>query len=523
MLFPTRRWCAMFVPNSMLKQLYTLGSLQQTQNGFQFSLKNRLKDAHFYQIKQLFVDNFIIDKSHILLAIDEKTEVDLYTLEKSEGFEFPLGKTLNVCVKGILDPNIDSHHIDLMISTKPFGDLHLVLKDAVSKADNLNNKIPRSRQHDLHADIIAERQKFITQKTGVLGRNLFQYDVSLDSLKGNIEQFTGIAQIPVGVAGPLKVCGEHASDEYYIPLATTEGTLVASYSRGMKVLNLSGGVSVSVVDDAMQRAPVFVFNEARKTREFSQWVDENMNLIRQHAEVTDPFVKLRNIDCYSANKFAFLRFNYTTGDAAGQNMVGRATYAACGWILEHYPDIENFFLESNMATDKKSSQINILNTRGKRVTAEVTIKKQDLINVMRVDPKQIDTHRRVASVGSFLAGTHNSGLHSANGIAAMFIATGQDVANVAESSTGILFTELTGKGDLYLSLTLPSLIVATCGGGTALGTQRECLELMQCFGPGNVYKFAEIVAAVALAGEISLASAISSLDWVTSHEEMGRN
>jgi hydroxymethylglutaryl-CoA reductase (NADPH) len=176
-----------------------------------------------------------------------------------------------------------------------------------------------------------------------------------------------------------------------------------------------------------------------------------------------------------------------------------------------------------MATDKKSSFINILNTRGKRVTAEVTIKRDDLIEVMRVDPKQIAQHQRVASLGAFLDGANNPGLHSANGIAAMFIATGQDAANVSESSSGILYSEITEAGDLYLSLTLTSLTIATCGGGTGLGTQKECLEILQCYGPGNALKFAEIVASVALAGEISLASAISSLDWVTSHEELGRN
>ena len=142
---------------------------------------------------------------------------------------------------------------------------------------------------------------------------------------------------------------------------------------------------------------------------------------------------------------------------------------------------------------------------------------------MRVDPKQIDYHSRVAGVGSFLSGVNNTGLHSPNGITAMFIATGQDVANVSESSAGIMYSELTDEGDLYISLTIPSLIVATYGGGTGIGTQRECLELLGCYGRDRVYKFAEIVGAVALAGEISLASAISSSDWVSSHEQYGRN
>tara|TARA_Y100000588_G_scaffold89643_2_gene96200 strand:- start:2434 stop:3051 length:618 start_codon:yes stop_codon:yes gene_type:complete len=204
-------------------------------------------------------------------------------------------------------------------------------------------------------------------------------------------------------------------------------------------------------------------------------------------------------------------------------MVGRATFAACGWILDNYEGIKNFYLESNFATDKKASQINIMRTRGKRVTAEATIKREHLLQVMRVDPKQIDYHGRVAGVGSFLSGVNNTGLHSPNGITAMFIATGQDVANVSESSAAMMYSELTDEGDLYVSITIPSLIVATYGGGTGIGTQRECLELIDCYGKGKVHKLAEIVASVVLAGEISLASAISSSDWVSSHEQYGRN
>jgi hydroxymethylglutaryl-CoA reductase (NADPH) len=180
-------------------------------------------------------------------------------------------------------------------------------------------------------------------------------------------------------------------------------------------------------------------------------------------------------------------------------------------------------LESNFATDKKASMINVMRTRGKRVTAEATIPRQTLMDIMGVDTTVLAYHHGVANVGSFLAGVNNNGLHSANAITALFIATGQDVANVAESSAAIIYTELTEAQDLYIAITLPSLIVATHGGGTGLPTQRECLEMMGCHGKGKVYKFAEIVAATVLAGELSLASAISSLDWVSSHEVMGRH
>jgi hydroxymethylglutaryl-CoA reductase (NADPH) len=317
--------------------------------------------------------------------------------------------------------------------------------------------------------------------------------------------------------------GEHAKGEYLIPLATTEGTLVASYNRGMQVLNQSGGVRCTVQRDAMQRAPVFVFDDARQARDFVTWVDANIEDIRREAESTSSVAKLIYIDSFLANKFAYLRFNFSTGDAAGQNMVGRATFAASSWILDHYQGIRRFYLESNFATDKKASQVNIMRTRGKRVTAEAVIKRDVLAQRMRVEPEGLCHHYGVANIGSIMSGANNNGLHSANAITAMFIATGQDVANVAESSAGIMYAEMTPEKDLYLSITIPSLIVATYGGGTGLATQRECLELLGCYGRGGVQRFAEIVAGVVLAGELSLAAAISSSDWVSSHEQYGRN
>jgi len=268
------------------------------------------------------------------------------------------------------------------------------------------------------------------------------------------------------------------------------------------------------------------FDSARGAREFSSWVDQNLSSIREHAEATSSVAKLLYIDTFLAAKFAYLRFNYSTGDAAGQNMVGRATFAACSWVLEQpWPkeNVRRFYLESNLATDKKASQINVMRTRGKRVVAECSIPRDVLVQHMRVEPESLQYHAQVANVGAFLSGANNNGCHSPNGITAMFIATGQDVANVAESSAAIVYTEIEPSGALYISITIPSLIVATHGGGTALPTQRECLDILGCTGRGKVRKLAEIVAGVALAGEISLASAISSLDWVSSHEKYGRN
>ena len=308
-----------------------------------------------------------------------------------------------------------------------------------------------------------------------------------------------------------------------MPLATTEGTLVASYNRGMKLLRESGGVTATVVDDAMQRAPVFVFKSAREAQQFGVWVKKNFAEIKAKAETTTSVGKLRDIQQFPAARFLYLRFNYTTGDAAGQNMVGKATRTACDWIKSVYEGIERYQLEGSFATDKKTSWVNTLNTRGKKVIAEATISAAKLQEIMHVSVKQIFEARLTSQLGGYLAGVNNNGAHSANGITAIFIACGQDVANVAESSAAAVYAEITKSGDYYFSVTIPSLIVATYGGGTGLPTQRECLELMDCYGTDRVKKFAEIIAATVLCGELSLGTAVIADEWVSSHEQLGRN
>jgi hydroxymethylglutaryl-CoA reductase (NADPH) len=384
--------------------------------------------------------------------------------------------------------------------------------------------VPCSKEDNWAPPIIEARQAFVEQATGADLRHTRQYSFDPRVTEGNIENFTGVVQVPLGFAGPLFIKGEHAQGPFLIPLATTEGTLVASYNRGMKVLNLSGGVSCTVQDDHMQRAPVFIFESAREARAFRGWVDAHLGEIRRAAEATTGTGKLSHIEVHLASKFAFLRFNFLTGDAAGQNMVSRATSAACDWILErNKADVRRFFLESNLATDKKASHINLLHSRGKRVTAECTILRSALREVLRAEPESLAYHWGAGTVGSILSGANNNGLHSANALAAMFMATGQDVANLAESTPGIIYLELTPEKDLYASIMIPSLIVATHGGGTGLPTQRECLQVLGCVGAGKVYKLAEIIAGVVLAGEISLAAAISAHEWVPAHEKLGRN
>ena len=383
--------------------------------------------------------------------------------------------------------------------------------------------IPRDPTDDYGAEAIERRQEFIRGNTGSPLKHTSAYSLDPGTLPGNIENFFGVAQVPIGLAGPLLVNGEHAQGEFFIPLATTEGTLVASYSRGMKLCRLAGGVTTTVVDDRMQRAPVFSFSNAREARDFAAWLDEHFTEIAAAAEETTSSGKLLDIQKFSASKLLYTRFNYSTGDAAGQNMTGKATFNACAWIKRNYPGELHFVLEGQFATDKKTSVVNMLHTRGKRVVAEITLPADLVEDQMRVSTDKLFAARLRGQLGAIMSVTNNNGNHSANGITAMFIATGQDVANVAESSALYGFTELLPNGDLYASVTLPSLIIATYGGGTGLATQRECLELLDCYGTGKVRKLAEIIAATVLAGELSLGSAVVAEEWVQAHDDLGRN
>jgi hydroxymethylglutaryl-CoA reductase (NADPH) len=383
--------------------------------------------------------------------------------------------------------------------------------------------VPRDRENDYTREAAARRREFLEERTGASLEHVSSYSFDPGVLPGNVEHFTGVAQVPIGIAGPLLVDGEHAQGEFYVPLATAEGTLVASYNRGMKLLHEAGGVTVTVVDDRMQRAPAFVFASAREAHAFCGWLDEHFDEIRAAAEATTRSGRLVEIERYSAGRMLYTRFNYTTGDAAGQNLTGKATQAACQWILANCTTIERYFLESNFATDKKSSQVNMLHTRGKRVIAEATIPDALFRRVMHSSSELMFAARQVSNLGGFMSGVNNNGAHSANGITALFIATGQDVANVAESSAAFVYAELRPNGDYYYSVTIPALIVATYGGGTGLATQRECLELLGCYGAGHVRKFAEIVAATVLCGELSLGSAIVAEEWVKAHDLYGRN
>ena len=393
----------------------------------------------------------------------------------------------------------------------------------------MSKSIPRSSENDYDEAVVRQRQDFIEQQTPAKLKHTRQYSFDPQDMSGNIENLFGVAQIPVGLAGPLLVNGEHAQGEFYVPMATVEGTMLASYNRGMKVIRESGGVTTTVSGEAMQRAPVFVFPSAREARDFGLWLKENYERIKAVAESTTSVGKLNEIEQYHAHNMIFTRFDYSTGDAAGQNMTSKATFVACEWIRKEVDTITHYLLSGNFDTEKKTSAVNMLKGRGRRVTAELTIPRDVMIEHLRISPPQMHYGQGISTMSAFLSNSSNNAAHPANGLAALYLATGQDIANIGESNQCSTYNKVTREGDYYFSITFPALILATYGGGTALPTQRECLEIMDCFGPGKALKLAEIAAALTVAGELSLGAA-SRIDqktrkneWVDAHEKLGRN
>lgn len=393
----------------------------------------------------------------------------------------------------------------------------------------MSKRIPRDPGNDYSEEIIASRQAFIEETTGASLDHTKRYSFDPEEMSGNIESMFGVAQVPIGLAGPLLVNGEHAQGEFYVPMATVEGTMLASYNRGMKVIRESGGVTTTVVGEAMQRAPCFIFRDAREARDFEAWLVANFEAIKEVAESTTSIGKLNEIEHYCAHNFVFTRFDYSTGDAAGQNMTSRATFVACEWIRENYPQLRNYMLSGNFDTEKRTSAVNLLKNRGRRVTAEVTIPREVLERNLRITPEAMHYGQGVTTLASFLTHSSNNAAHPANGLAALYLATGQDIANIGESNQCTVYNRVTRQGDLYFSVTLPALIVASYGGGTNLPTQRECLKIMDCHGKGKALKLAEIAAGLVVAGELSLAAATRvdkktrQNEWVDAHERLGRN
>lgn len=367
------------------------------------------------------------------------------------------------------------------------------------------------------------RRKYIENKTGVDLNHISKYSIDMtDTSKKNIENPIGTVQVPVGVAGPLLIHTEDEEIETYIPLATTEGALLASVNRGCSAIRRSGGCNVAILANQMTRAPVLKTKSVTDAKKLKDWIKEHFDEIKEKAESTTSHGKLLKIDPIAiVGRFVYPRFVYETGDSMGMNMVTIATEESLKYI-EKENDISILALSGNFCIDKKPSALNLIEGRGKSVVAEVVVPKEVVEKTLKTTTDAIvEVNYAKNLLGSAIAGSYGYNAHYANIVAALFIATGQDPAHVVEGSIGITSAE-NNDGDLYFSITLPDLPVATVGGGTRLETATEALNLLDAKGSDKVERYASIVGGSVLAGELSLIGALAAGHLARAHKKLGR-
>ena len=339
----------------------------------------------------------------------------------------------------------------------------------------------------------------------------------------NIEHFIGTVKLPVGLAGPLRVNGLFANDDYLVPLATTEAALVASYNRGAQLLTASGGASAMLLNEGVTRTPAFAFFGLAEAGQFVAWAVTQYDTFKQLAESTTSHGKLSDINISIEGNHVYLVFEFLTGDASGQNMVTIATNAIFEFIIDNSPIApENAYLDGNLSGDKKASSQSLRSVRGKKVTAEAHIPADLVKKYLHTTPEKMMQFTQMSTVGATLSGTIGINAHYANALAALYIACGQDAACVAESAIGMTRIEVDKNGDLYASVTLPNLMLGTVGGGTGLPSQKACLELMGLHGSGKSQALAEVCAALCLAGELSIVGAFCAGHFSRAHHKLAR-
>ncbi|MBZ0100115.1 MAG: hydroxymethylglutaryl-CoA reductase [Taibaiella sp.] len=337
--------------------------------------------------------------------------------------------------------------------------------------------------------------------------------------KGNVENFIGLTQVPTGITGPLYINGTVAQGDYYIPMATTEGALVASYNRGARATRLCGGVTSVCTTEGVQRTPLWKFDSLVDVGQFIFWLLNQMDVLKGIVSEHSRYARLEELKLNMEGNHVLSIFEFTCGEAAGQNMITICTDAICKYVVEHSPvKPRKWYVESNYSGDKKATAVSFSTVRGKKVTSEAVVYRNVVKEVLKSTPEDIAAYWQSSVVAASQSGSIGLQGHVANGLTALFMACGQDVASVSEAYVGITRMEVNDNGDLYVTVTLPSLVVGTVGGGTALPTQRECLEILQCTGKGSARKFAEICGAVALTGELSIAAALASGQFSSAHK-----
>jgi len=382
--------------------------------------------------------------------------------------------------------------------------------------------VPRFTEQGYSREQVRERREWIERQTGVQLPLVGSCAIPAESMRGNIENPIGSVQMPLGIAGPVLVDGAHARGMFYVPMATTEGALVRSYERGMVMLTRAGGVTARIYSDQNLVSPIFSFDTVADAHRFAVELPRHTDALRAQAEATTKHGRLLKVETRPSGRSVIVNFYYYTADAHGMNMIVKATESAAAWLVAQ-GIAPRFAVFSGLSSEKRASGFLLTGAKGKTVVAGARVPAAVLQAYMRVTPAAVVSTWHDSVIGHLQASAIGFNAHYANGLTAIFIACGQDVANVTNSSIGITDYELTPDGDLYATVTLPSLTVATVGGGTALGTSAECLRLLGCVGSGHAPKFAEIVAAALLGGELSMAGAIASGEFVAAHEIYGRN
>jgi hydroxymethylglutaryl-CoA reductase (NADPH) len=414
--------------------------------------------------------------------------------------------------------------------------LKIATPDASTARDEMIRSLVegRLRFHEIPHEIPAQeaaaiRREALARLSGapLTATGHYSFDADVAATR-HCENFIGVAQIPMGVVGPLNVHGDYVDGDVYVPMATTEGALLASINRGCAALRLAGGASVNVEDVGMTRAPVFRARSQREARAFLSWVEEHEDEIRETAEATSRFLKMTGLRTYVFGTTIFLRFRFTTGDAMGMNMATIACDRVVRDLIEPKTGIPCVALSGNYCVDKKAASVNFSEGRGKRVHAEVVLDAAILRDVLKTDSRSlVEVQYRKNLLGSIAAGAMGYNAHYANVLSAFFIATGQDPAHVVGGSTGVTCIEPRENGAVYASVFLPDLPLGAKGGGTALGTQSEALRILGVAAdpdrPGHAaMRLAEILGGAVLAGELSLMAAFTSSDLARAHQRLGR-
>lgn len=379
----------------------------------------------------------------------------------------------------------------------------------------------RSKSISHTSEVIASRREWIAQLTGTPIKHAACFSEDFTEFAGKIENPIGVVHTPLGIAGPLKVNGDYAKGIFFVPLATTEGALVTSYTLGSHIVTRSGGAHVTVLKDELRVAPYFVFKTLSQARAFVAWTERHFTRLKELAEETSEYLKLLKTSSIINGRRVILNFHYETADAMGMNMACKATENASLYIASSVRP-EEYWLRSNFNANKKVTANNFINGYGKTVTAEVTIPRK-IISMLKTTPEDMAQYFYRTLLADAHAVQIGANGHFANAIAAIYIACGQDVASVANSHVGISTCEVTKDGDLYFSVYLSNLLLGTVGGGTSFGTAHECLAMLDCVGIGKAKKFAEIVTATVLAGEIGVCASIVNGTYVFAHETFGRN